>query len=619
MADLTVFISYSSADRMEARAVRNILARSGCTVWLDVFDIRVSADLKRELGGGIAGADVLCLLLSPSSVASRWVAEEIARGKEEAAKRGLRIVPVLLRPCRPPDELLGLVMLDATAGIASPDVSARLVRAIVGKEALGDVELDAALQEALAARQSEMEAAQVLPELAGSLGEVREEPIRRIQISFRHMALPRGKVLAIGLEFDRLFSQPMWFLFAHYREEHTWPAWMGVEELDHDLIRSDGKRVDGRFQWFGRVERLSAQHDGTDLRDLPATFDFEFSGESWQPQGAVSSYQGGPTVPHLEQKLEIPPLATLIRKGATFGISLVGQERDAAQVVTPEENDLDVRIVAAFESGLAVTIFRSAHSPTERAILKGSYLGQRESQIEREAILGLYPRTADLEASERAERRRAVHALVDKTEDELSPEERRWVATLRFGRAQVEMFRVFGSPPPPGPARQELHLRAITECRAVCRLLGPLIAAELSIDDVGMAYWAAGNLAHYYHAGAAPDRARPYAEAALSLVREAATNDPEEPEYRRWTASALEQLAAVQASEGALDEAIASRAESIEVLRALHEELPNDGRRRELTEGLERAIGSAEAAKAGAAERGRWEAMASELRRRDAG
>src|ERR1700675_3591385 len=89
MAKPIVFISYSSADRYDALTVRDILQRSGCTVWLDVFDIRGSADLKHELGAGIGAADILCLLLSPTSVLSPWVAEEIARAQREKAARGL--------------------------------------------------------------------------------------------------------------------------------------------------------------------------------------------------------------------------------------------------------------------------------------------------------------------------------------------------------------------------------------------------------------------------------------------------------------------------------------------------------------------------------------------------
>ena len=545
-----VFISYSSADRAEALAVRSLLTGRGCAVWLDVFDIRVGADLKHELGEGIGSADVLCLLLSPTAVQSPWVGEEITRGEEHAAKRGMRLVIVLLRPCRPPDRLRGRVMLDATAGIASPGVTAQLARAVLGAEAVGDMEIDTAMQGALQARQDELEAALVLPELAGQLKVMRGAPIRKLEISFRQETLPPGKVLAILFTFDPLFSRPMWFLFAHYREGRTWPRWMKkMRERDHREIRSDGKRVDGRFEWFDHVRVLDAHHDGTDLRDLPATFTVELGGKQWQPDGVTSTYPGGPAVPHLRQRLEVPSLAKLIENRASFSVALLGSKESSQQSVAVDENDFDVRIVGT-AGKRAITLFRSTHGPVERAVLGGAFLQNRRSAIEREAVLGLYARPQELANEERARRREAAWALLEKLEAELSPEERRVVGLLRFGRAQVEMFRVFESSPPPGPARDELHRRALDECMAVCRILGPLAAADPHIDDVGMTFWATNTLAHYYMNAGAPKLAIPYAEDAVALVRAAARRDPKELEYQRWDVSGRARLAEAQAAGG---------------------------------------------------------------------
>ena len=319
--------------------------------------------------------------------------------------------------------------------------------------------------------------------------------------------------------------------------------------------------------------------------------------------------------PHLAQRLEIPALARLTEKSATFSASLVGQDSAAEQVVVPEENDLDIRVTAAYESGEHLTLFRSAHCSVERAILKGAYLVERTTQIERETILGLYPRTAELAAAERLERRRAAHALLEKPDEELSPEERRIAAVLRYAQAKLDVFRVFASAPPPGPARDMLHAAAIQECQAVCRLLEPLIAADPQIDEVGMAYWATSNLAHYYEAGRAPDRSLPYAEAALSLVRDAAAKVQDEPEYRRWMASALERLARAQASSGDHARGMTSLAESIDILHRLYEELPNTGRRQDLQDALAAAIDPSEKWEGcDAATRQRWVAMASELK-----
>src|SRR5687768_14647860 len=545
-----VFISYSSADRAEALAVRRLLTNHGCTVWLDVFDIRVAEDLKRELGEGIGNADVLCLLLSPTAVASKWVAEEIARGEEHRVSRGMRIVAVLLRPCRPPDNLVGRVMLDATTGISAPDVSARLARAVVGADAVGDMEIDAAMQEALQAKQNEMEAALVLPELAAQLDDVRDVPIRALEISFRQEALPRGHVLAVSLTFDPLFSQPMWFLFAHYREGMTWPRWMSrLREREHHEIRSDGKRVDGRFEWFDHVVELDPHGDGTDLRDQPSTFDIELSGERWRPGGSIASHAGGPTVQHLEQTMEVPSLAKLIEKQASFSVALLGAKEGSQEPVVVEENDLDIRISAKL-GDRRITLFRSAHGSVERAVLRGVFLQNRKTAIEREAILGLYGRPQELANLDRAERRRAALALLEKPEEELSPDERRVAGVLHYGRAKLEMFRVFGSAPPPGPARDRLHRSAIGECMAVCRILGPIAMQDPRIDDVGMTFWAASSLAHYYLKGNATDRAVAYAEVAVDLAREAARKDPDEPEYRRWEASGMARLVEARTAAG---------------------------------------------------------------------
>jgi hypothetical protein len=611
---LRIFISYSSVDRSEALEVRRLLINHGCTVWLDVFDIRVGAELKSELGQGIGNADVLCLLLSPTAVASPWVAEEIEHSEEQAASRGMRMVTVLLRPCRPPDRLRGRVMIDATAGISAQDVRARLARAVLGAEAVGDMEIDSAMQEALQAAQNEMETALVLPELAAQLETVRNMPIRKLEISFRHGALPYGRVLAVSFTFDELFSQPMWFLFAHYREGRTWPRWMKtLQERDHHEIRGDGKRIDGRFEWFDYVRVLDPIFDGTDLRDLPATFNLELSGEAWRPGGSTAAYQSGPTVPHLEQKMEVPSLAELLQKRASFAVALLGPEEESQQAVVIEENDFDIRIVAMV-GDRSITLFRSAHGPVERAALRGTFLQNRKSAIEREAILGLFARPRDLDAAARTRRREAAFALLNKLEDELTPDERRVVGVLRYGQAQLAMCRVFGSAPQPGLAREELHRSALGECKAVCRILGPIAEQDPRIDDVGIVFWAATSLANYYVEGRAANRAVPYAEAAVGFVEEAARKDPNEAEYQRWRASGLALLAEAQAAAGDHAHAAANLTAAIDVLQALHETLPSTSRRRDLREAVESALKWSERwLTVSATERQRWAEFLSAL------
>jgi hypothetical protein len=176
------------------------------------------------------------------------------------------------------------------------------------------------------------------------------------------------------------------------------------------------------------------------------------------------------------------------------------------------------------------------------------------------------------------------------------------------------MFRVFGNAPAPGPAREQLHLRALGECIAVCRVLGPLVVADPRIDDMGMTFWAASSLANYYMKGGAPDRAIPYAAAAVDFVQEAALRDPDEPEYQRWRASGMARLADAQAAIGDHTAAMVSLDASIEILRALHRALPTAGRHRDLRETVESALKVSERWTGTASpERQRWVELAKSL------
>ena len=110
---------------------------------------------------------------------------------------------------------------------------------------------------------------------------------------------------------------------------------------------------------------------------------------------------------------------------------------------------------------------------------------------------------------ERTRRREAAWALLEKPKEKLSPEERRVAGLLHYGEAKLEMFRVFNSASPPGPARERLHELALSECRAVVRILGPLAAGDPHIDDVGMMFWTTNSLAEYYLRGGAVDLVLP--------------------------------------------------------------------------------------------------------------
>jgi tetratricopeptide (TPR) repeat protein len=121
-----------------------------------------------------------------------------------------------------------------------------------------------------------------------------------------------------------------------------------------------------------------------------------------------------------------------------------------------------------------------------------------------------------------------------------------------------------------------------------------------------MTFWAASSLAQYYMKGGAADRAVPYAEAAVDLVKEAAIKDPDEPEYQRWSASGMARLAKAQAAAGDFAAAVASLEASIETMRTLHQALSTTWSRRDLREAIKSASKVSE----------RWRAASSTERQR---
>ena len=94
---MAVFLSYSSADKSAAGRVVTALAKYGLTVWSDAA-IRPGQNWDETIEAELRTATSFLLLLSPSSVASRNVLDEIAL----ASNLGLPIVCAVLERCQFP-------------------------------------------------------------------------------------------------------------------------------------------------------------------------------------------------------------------------------------------------------------------------------------------------------------------------------------------------------------------------------------------------------------------------------------------------------------------------------------------------------------------------------------
>ncbi len=113
MDDRLVFISYSHADRAIATTIANELVNRGINVWWDQWDLQPGDSLISKIFEfGLAKASHFLILLSPSSVRSSWVKEELSIATIRRIEEVVRIIPVLVDGTEIPTPLRSLLWVD---------------------------------------------------------------------------------------------------------------------------------------------------------------------------------------------------------------------------------------------------------------------------------------------------------------------------------------------------------------------------------------------------------------------------------------------------------------------------------------------------------------------------
>ncbi|MGA1864682.1 MAG: toll/interleukin-1 receptor domain-containing protein [bacterium] len=96
----SVFLSHSSADKAIARRLFGALTDAGVRVWLDEREIRVGDDILDTIERGVKESDYVALLLTPRSIKSRWVMEELNAFRMAQVDEGRkRVLPLLFEDC----------------------------------------------------------------------------------------------------------------------------------------------------------------------------------------------------------------------------------------------------------------------------------------------------------------------------------------------------------------------------------------------------------------------------------------------------------------------------------------------------------------------------------------
>ncbi len=104
----TAFISYSREDSEFVLRMARDLKAAGANVWLDQLDIQPGQRWVRTVEDAITNAPRFLVILSPASVNSTNVEDEVAAALEE----GKTIIPVLYCDCRVPFRLRNIHYVD---------------------------------------------------------------------------------------------------------------------------------------------------------------------------------------------------------------------------------------------------------------------------------------------------------------------------------------------------------------------------------------------------------------------------------------------------------------------------------------------------------------------------
>ncbi len=583
----SVFISYSSRDREEAIAVKELLETHDYKVWLDYFDIIPSHSLKNILLENIKKADVICLLLSPSSVESNWVKQEMEYAEQEQKNREITILPLIVRPCKIPDYVKSTLGIDIMDGLNTAEVQQRFIRYFYGATGRTDsgvteeLLLDARRKQLLENESYKIAADKIFPTLyKNDVSPFLSNAIREINITVDpNTFLGERKVIyELLIHLDDLFTSPMSFYFAKYEEGNTWPEEFNFQELPYtEYFEYNNARMEVIFKWYDRVETLSQMIDGTDLNELPPTYSLEFDGKDFKINlGGTKVY-------------EMPSLQSMKDKQSTMQLIAHYPDAKTAEEIDLSLTDIDIALTAVYQGdrNQFLTIFKSKHLGLEKILLESPYLKSIPSLLEKEALLQMYTPLIDKKREITENKQRRAMDLCNAPMESLDDYDKRMVANLTMNEAKLHVIRA---------QDQE----ALTKFFKVYRLLDSFIFDKNKFptyDDSYLAFHAIRNIADYMITHNDLEQGPKYCELLFDIANQLHSNNPQEADFTRFLGSAYWYNAHAALLMGEQKDAVLCLEESVKCYETLYTKIPNNTRLEDLVRAKEKVVALIESRK----------------------
>ena len=99
----SIFLSHNHRDKQFVRVLAQDLSAMGVKVWLDEAEVKVGDSLITKVSEAIDEMSYLGVVLSPNSVNSRWVKEELNQALvRQLSDRDASVLPIMVADCQVP-------------------------------------------------------------------------------------------------------------------------------------------------------------------------------------------------------------------------------------------------------------------------------------------------------------------------------------------------------------------------------------------------------------------------------------------------------------------------------------------------------------------------------------